>query len=75
MSNIKIENIVSDICLTPIEVVLRDKTPDSIVETASHIRDSASQIRELNFNIFVNLHPTDGTYWVLVIRRKGGPVY
>ena len=21
------------------------------------------------------LHPTDGTHWVLVIRREGGPVY
>ena len=28
-----------------------------------------------NFNIIVNLHPTDGTHWVLVIRREGGPVY
>ena len=25
--------------------------------------------------LFVNLHPTEGTHWVLVIRRKGGPVY
>ena len=26
------------------------------------------------FNI-INLHPTDGTYWVLVIRREGAPIY
>ena len=75
MSIIKMENIVTDISLTPIEVVMRDKTPDSIRETASPIRELASQIREPNFNIFINLHPTDGTHWVLVIRRKCGPVY
>ena len=23
----------------------------------------------------VNLHPTDGTHWVLFIRRRGGKVY
>ena len=26
-------------------------------------------------NIIVNLHPTGGTHWVLVIRREAGPVY
>ena len=30
---------------------------------------------EPNFIINVNLHPTDGTHWVLVIRREGGSVY
>ena len=46
MSNIKIEDIGREINLIPIEIVMRDKTPDSI--------------KEANFNIIVNLHPTDG---------------
>ena len=61
MSNIRIEDIDKDISLTPIEIVMRDQKPDNT--------------RETNFNIFINLHPTDGTHWVLVIRREGGPVY
>ena len=40
---------------------MRDQTPDSI--------------RDPNFNIIVKLHPTEGTHWVLVIRREGGPTY
>ena len=60
MSVIKIEEIGRDISLTPTEIVMRDQTPDSIRETASTIRKSAPQIRELNFNAIVNLHPTDG---------------
>ena len=32
-------------------------------------------IRDSNFNIIVYLHPTDGSHWVLVIRRRGGKVY
>ena len=68
MSDIRIKDIGKDISLTPIEIVMRDKTPDSI-------RETASPIGEPNFNIIVNLHPTDGTHWVLVIRREGGPVY
>ena len=40
---------------------MRDKTPDNI--------------NEPNVNIIVNLHPTEGTHWVLVIRREGGPTY
>ena len=47
---------------------MKDETPDSICE-AGYL------INEPNFNIIVNLHPTDGTHWVLVIRREGGPVY
>ena len=39
---------------------MRDQTPDNTSET--------------NFNFIVNLHPTDGTHWVLVI-KKGGPAY
>ena len=61
MSDIRIKDIGKDISLTPIEIVMRDQTPDSI--------------RDPNFNIIVNLHPTEGTHWVLVIRREGGSVY
>ena len=61
MSDIRIKDIGKDISLTPIEIVMRDQTPDSI--------------RYPNFNIIVNLHPTEGTHWVLVIRREGGPTY
>ena len=61
MSNIRIKNIGKDISLTPIEMVMRDLTPNTINDN--------------NFNIIVNLHPTDGTHWVLVIRREDGPVY
>ena len=68
MSDITIKDIGKDISLTPIEIVMRDETPDSICETAS-------PIGEPNFNIIVNLHPTDCTHWVLVIRRESGPVY
>ena len=68
MSDIRKKDIGKDISLIPIEIVMRDETPDSI-------RETASPIGEPNFNIIVNLHPTDGTDWVLVIRREGGPVY
>ena len=56
MSDIRIKDIGKDISLTPIEIVMRDQTPDSI--------------RDPNFNIIVHLHPTEGTHWVLVIRRE-----
>ena len=68
MSDIRIKDIGKDISLTPIEIVMRDETPDNICE-------AGSLINEPNVNIIVNLHPTDGTHWVLVIRREGGPVY
>ena len=61
MSDIRIKDIGKDISLTPIEILMRDENPKTI--------------RKLNFNITVNLHPTDGTHWVLVIRREGGSVY
>ena len=61
MSDIRIKDIGKDISLTPIEIVMRDQTPDNTSEP--------------NVNIIVNLHPTEGTHWVLVIRREGGPVY
>ena len=61
MSNIKLEDMGRHISLTPIEIKMRDQTPDSVEET--------------KFNIFVNIHPTDVTHWVLVIRRKGAPMF
>ena len=61
MSDIRIKDIGKDISLTPFEIVMRDQTPNNISEP--------------NSNIIVNLHPTEGTHWVLVIRREGGPVY
>ena len=68
MSDIRIKDLGKDISLTPIEIVMRDQSPITT-------REPASQIYEPNLNIIVNLHPTDGTHWVLVIRREGGPVY
>ena len=68
MSDIRIKDIGKDISLTPIEIVMREETPDNICE-------AGSLIIEPNFNITVNLHPTEGTNWVLVIRRECGPVY
>ena len=61
MSDIRIKGIGKDISLTSIEIVMRDQTLDNTSEP--------------NFDIIVNLHPTDGTHWVLLIRREGGPVY
>ena len=55
MSNITIEDIGKDKGITPIEIIMRDEKPYNINDN--------------NFNIIVNLHPTDGTHWVLVIRR------
>ena len=68
MSDIRIKDIGKDISLTPIEIVMRDQNPKTI-------RKPDSQTYETNSNIIVNLQPTDGTHWVLVIRREGGPVY
>ena len=61
LSDIRIRDIGKDISLTPIEMVMRDQTPDNTSEP--------------NVNITVNLHPTDGTHWVLVIRREGAQKY
>ena len=61
MSDIRKKDLGKDISLTPIELVMSDQTPNSVTNN--------------NFNIIVNLHPTDGTHWVLVIRREGDPVY
>ena len=61
MSNIKIDDIGENISLTPIQIEMRYQIKETI--------------NNPEFNIFVNLHPTDGTHWVLVIRREGGPTY
>ena len=61
MSDIRIKDLGKDISLPPIEIAMRDDKPEMVSEP--------------NSNIFVNLHPTEGTYWVLVIRREGGPTY
>ena len=68
ITDIRVKDIGKDISLTPIGIVMRDETPDNICE-------AGSLINEPNFNIIVNLYPTKGTHWVLVIRREGGPVY
>ena len=57
-----IKDIGKDISLTPTEIVMRDETPDNIRETASPICETGSLINEPNFNIIVNLHPTEGTH-------------
>ena len=49
-SDITIKNIGKNISLTPIEIVMRDETPDNTSET--------------NFNITLNLHSFEGTHWV-----------
>ena len=61
MSDIAKEDIGKDISLNPNEIVMRDKDQDNI--------------KEKNFNIIVILHPTDGTHWVLAIRRRAGKVF
>ena len=61
MSDIRIKDIGKERSLTPIEIVMRDDKLDNTSRT--------------NINIIVNLHPTDATHWVLVIRREGGLVY
>ena len=50
MSDIRIKDIAKDISLTPIEIVMRDQTPDNTSDP--------------NSNIFVKLHSTEGTHWV-----------
>ena len=48
MSDIRIKDIGKDISLTPIEIVMKDQTPESTCEP--------------NVNIIVYLHPFDCTY-------------
>ena len=48
MSDIRIKVIGKGISLTPIEIVMRD--------------DELDNRSEINFNIIVNLHPTDDTH-------------
>ena len=61
MSDIRIKDIGKDISLTPIKIVMRDQTTDNTSEP--------------NSKIIINLHPAEGTHWVLVIRREVSPVY
>ena len=61
MSDIRKKDIGIDISLTPIEIVMRDQTPNNT-------NDPQSGFANPNCNIIVNLHPTEGTHWVLVIR-------
>ena len=61
MRNTRIDDIGNDINISPREIIIRDQKPETI--------------HDPEFNIFVNLHPTDGTHWVLVIRRVGGPIF
>ena len=61
MSNIRTKGTGKDISLIPIEIKMRDEKPEMINET--------------DFNIIVDLHPTDLTRWVLVIRSEGGKFY
>ena len=48
MSDMSIKDIGKGICLTPIEIVMRDQSPKTICEP--------------NSNMIVNLHPTNGTH-------------
>ena len=59
MINIRIKDIGKDISITPTQIIMRDQKPETI--------------HDPEFNFIVNLHPTDGTNWVLVIRRESGP--
>ena len=61
MRDIRIKDIGKHISLTPIEIVMRDQSLDNTSVP--------------NVIIIVNLHPTDGTHWVLIIRGEGGSVY
>ena len=56
MSDIRTKDKGKDISLTPIEIVMRDDKPEMVSEP--------------NSNIIVNLHPTEGTHWVLVMKEK-----
>ena len=57
MSDIRIKDVGKDISLTPIEIVMRDQTPDP----RSGYTNNTS---EPNVYIIVILHPTEGTHWV-----------
>ena len=61
ISNIKIEDEGRDINLTPTVIVMRDQKPDNFNDN--------------KFKIIFNLHPTDGTHWVLVIGREKGKTH
>ena len=68
MSNIGIEDRSKDISLFPTEIVTRDQ----ITKT---IREHDSQFMNEEYYIVINLHPTDGPPWVLVIERETNRTY
>ena len=45
--------ISHDITLTPIEIEMRDELPETM--------------NKISCNIIVNLHPTDGTHWLVLV--------
>ena len=61
MSDIRIKDIGKDISLAQIEIVMTDDKPEMVSEPNSYI--------------IVNLHPSEGIHWVLVIRRENCPMY
>ena len=61
MSYVRIKDIGKDISLLPIRIIMRDEKPEMTTET--------------DLSIIVNLHPTDGTHWVTVIRMGGEKIY
>ena len=75
MSDIRIKDLGKDISLTTIEIVMKDQGTCLADQTPDPRSGYTNNTSEPNVNIIVNLHPTDGTHWVLVIRKEGGPVY
>ena len=55
MSDIRIKDIDKDISLTPIEIVIRDETPDSIRETASPIGNLTSTLLSIYTQLKVHI--------------------
>ena len=61
MSKFEMDDIGRDISLIPIEIAMPYRAPKTISAAGSRIRDT-------QYNL-INLQPTDGTPWVLVIKR------
>ena len=62
MSKIEMDDTGRDIRLLAIKIVMPYRAPRTIMEAGSRIRDT-------EYNIIINLQPTDGTPRVLVIKR------
>ena len=69
MSYIDLNYISISISLRPTEIIMRDETR-TIVNPLS-----GKSVDKFNFNIFINLHPTDGTHWVLVLRGEDDKIH